>query len=145
MGSTMMEGQAEIGAIVQIGQLSAATGVPPRTIRFYEDKGILPVPARSPTGYRIYDTFAVNRLRFLRRAQKAGLTLAEIRSVVTIRDNGEAPCSHIRSLLEARRREVAQRINALEALQSELDRLIESGSHLPPEQCASDDICSIIA
>lgn len=130
---------------MHIGELSTATGVPARTIRFYEEKGILPEPDRSPAGYRVYDSVAMNRLRFLQRAQKAGLTLAEIRSVVTIRDNGEAPCSHTRSLLEARKQEVAQRLRELEELQSELDRLIKASSDLAPDQCAPDDICSIIS
>ncbi|MEX0757618.1 MAG: heavy metal-responsive transcriptional regulator [Acidimicrobiia bacterium] len=129
---------------MQIGELSSATGVPTRTIRFYEEKGVLPEPDRSPTGYRIYDAQAVNRLKFLRRAQSAGLTLSEIRGVVAIRDNGEAPCVHTRSLLEAKRGEVDDRLQELSELRSELDRLIETGTGIGPGVCVADEICSII-
>lgn len=128
-----------------IGELAKVTGVAARTVRFYEAKGILPEPDRSSAGYRIYDFQAVNRLKFLRRAQRAGLTLDEIRSVVALRDTGEAPCIHTRSLLEARRREVSERLRELEELRDELDRLVENGIGIGPEQCVADDICSIIS
>lgn len=129
---------------MQIGQLARATGVPVRTIRFYEDKGILPLPARTPAGYRNYDQAAVNRLRFLRSAQNAGLTLAEIRSILAIRARDEAPCAHTRSLLVAKRAEITDRLGRLEELRSELDMLIEAGRTVDADVCNPDNICSII-
>jgi DNA-binding transcriptional MerR regulator len=129
---------------MQIGQLAAATGVPVRTIRFYEDKGILPPPPRTPAGYRDYDHQAFTRLRFLRSAQDAGLTLAEIRSILAIRTRGEAPCVHTRGLLKAKRDEIADRLKHLQELQSELGRLIEASDAINADICDPDDICSII-
>lgn len=133
-----------MSARIQIGELARTTGVPARTIRFYEAKGIIPEPDRSPSGYRLYDAQAVNRLRFLRRAQSAGLTLGEIRGVVAIRDSGEAPCVHTLALLASKRREVIERLRELDELRTELDRLVESGGSIGPDQCAADDVCSII-
>ena len=127
-----------------IGELSATTGVPSRTIRFYERRGILPEPDRTAAGYRDYDGSAVSRLRFVRSAQRAGLTLAEIRSVLLIRDQGDAPCDHTRTLLESKRDEIADRLRQLTELQDELGRLIDSGRHIGPRECRPGDICSII-
>jgi MerR family transcriptional regulator, copper efflux regulator len=71
---------------MRIGQLAAQTGYSVRTIRFYEQCGILPTPERLPSGYRSYDQDAVTRLRFVRSAQTFGLSLAEIGEVLRIRD-----------------------------------------------------------
>ena len=124
-----------------IGELSAITGVPSRTIRFYERRGILPEPDRTAAGYRDYDTQAVNRLRFVRSAQRAGLTLAEIRTILVIRDDGDAPCDHTRTLLESKRDAIADRLRQLTELQDELGRLIDSGRHIGPQECRPGDIC----
>ena len=53
-----------------IGELGARVGVNPRTIRFYEDRGLLPAPARRPSGYRDYGDEDVTRLSFIRTAQR---------------------------------------------------------------------------
>lgn len=129
---------------MRIGELSKASGVPARTIRFYEERGILPEPERTDVGYRDYDGHAVNRLGFLRAAQEAGLTLAEIQSIIAIRDDGDAPCTHTRQLLEAKRDDVSSRLRQLRELLTELDQLIESSSSIRPEECEPNDICSII-
>ena len=59
-----------------IGQLAHATGVPAKTIRYYEHVGVLPVPSRSATGYRQYSRRDVHRLLFIRRARALGPTLS---------------------------------------------------------------------
>src|SRR3546814_10387180 len=77
-----------------IGELSERSNVPAKTLRFYEDVGVLPPPARTSSGYRDYDNSALDRLRFIASAQGAGLSLAEIREVIGIRDEGGIPCAH---------------------------------------------------
>jgi len=72
---------------MRIGQLAAQTGFSVRTIRFYEQSGLLPAPPRTEGGYRVYDQDAVARLRFVRSAQTLGLSLAEIAEVLRIRDH----------------------------------------------------------
>lgn len=130
---------------MRIGRLSAATGVPVRTIRFYEERGIIPEPARTASGYRDYDETAVDRLRFLRAAQDAGLTLAEIRSILAVRAAGEAPCRHTRELLERKYAEVEVRLRELAGLQADLDRLVAVARDMDPGECRPGDICSILA
>jgi len=128
---------------MQIGRLSAATGVPVRTIRFYEERGILPPPDRTDSGYRDYDERSVHRLRFLRSAQDAGLTLAEIRSVLAVRETGEAPCVHTRELLERKRDEVEDRLRELAELRRDLDRLVAVAAAMSPSDCRPEDVCSV--
>lgn len=66
---------------MQIGELAKAAEVPAKTIRYYEDIGLLPHPPRTEGGYRRYGPEAADRLRFIRKAQALGLTLSEIREL----------------------------------------------------------------
>ncbi|MGN9843155.1 MerR family transcriptional regulator [Nonomuraea sp. H19] len=80
---------------MRIGDLAAASGVKTKTVRFYEQAGLLPAPPRTAGGYRDYPQQTVKRLAFIRDAQGAGLSLAEIRSVFVLRDAGASPCAHV--------------------------------------------------
>lgn len=127
-----------------IGELADAVGLPPRTVRFYERKGLLPEPQRAGNGYRVYDDTTLNRLRFIRSAQAAGLTLAEIGSVIDIRDTGEAPCSHVDGLLGAKLAEIRERREQLAVMERELEALVERSRQLDPADCGEGDICHIL-
>ena len=127
-----------------IGELADAVGLPTRTVRFYERRGLLPQPQRAPNGYRVYDDAALSRLRFIRSTQAAGLTLAEIRSIIEIRDSGAAPCTHVDTLLDAKLSEVRQRRQQLAALEHELEQLVERSGQLDPADCTEGDICHIL-
>lgn len=129
---------------MRIGELADAAGVPTRTIRFYERRGLLPDPRRAPNGYRVYDAATLNRLRFIRTAQAAGLTLAEVRSITEIRDDGITPCTHVEALLETKLAEVRRRRQQLTALEGELEHLVERSHHLDPADCHDRDVCHIL-
>ncbi len=127
-----------------IGELADAAGIPTRTVRFYERTGLLPEPDRADNGYRIYDDATLQRLRFIRSAQTAGLTLAEIRGIIDIRDTGEAPCSHVGQLLSAKLADVQQRRAQLAEMEQELVSLLESSRQLDPADCDDGNICHIL-
>ncbi len=129
---------------MRIGEVAAAAGVPTQTVRLYERRGLLPEPARAANGYRVYDETTSIRLQFIRSAQTAGLTLAEIAGIVEIRDGGIAPCSHVTGVLEAKLIEVQGRQHQLAALEADLRLLVERGHHLDPTECTDADICHII-
>lgn len=129
---------------MRIGELSDQTGTPVRTIRFYEGRGVIPPPERTAGGYRDYDEQAVNRLRFVSAAQGAGLRLAEITGILSVRDAGEIPCSHTTTLLQAKRDEIDVRMKELRLLRKEVDALLERSTRLDPADCAPDAICHII-
>jgi MerR family mercuric resistance operon transcriptional regulator len=128
-----------------IGQLADALGIPTRTVRFYELKGLLPDPERAENGYRVYDDTTLARLRFIRTAQTAGLTLAEIASVIHVRDDGTAPCSHVDSLLETKLAEVRERRRQLATLETELSQLLGRSRQLDPADCTAGEICHVFS
>lgn len=128
-----------------IGQLADTLGIPSATIRLYERKGLLPEPQRAENGYRVYGDTTLARLRFIRTAQAAGLTLAEISSVLHVRDDGTAPCSHVDALLETKLADVRQRRRQLAALESELAQLLDRSRQLDPADCTAGEICHIFS
>jgi len=128
-----------------IGELADAAGLPNQTIRFYERRGLLPEPERGANGYRIYDESTLTRLNFVRTAQAAGLTLAEIGSVIDLRDDGNVPCTHVASLTDSKLADVRARISDLTILETELKDLIERGHRLDPADCTDADICHILS
>jgi MerR family transcriptional regulator, copper efflux regulator len=129
---------------MRIGQLAAQTGYSVRTIRFYEHRGLLRIPQRTPGGYRSYDEDAVTRLRFVRSAQALGLSLAEISEVLQIRDHEGPPCAHVAELLEVHIRALETRIAELAALRDELRARLPSGAEPDPARCHPDQICYLI-
>jgi len=128
-----------------IGELADAAGLPSQTIRFYERRGLLPEPERGANGYRIYDESTLTRLHFVRTAQAAGLTLAEIGSVIDLRDDGNVPCTHVATLIDSKLADVRARISDLTILETELEDLIERGHRLDPADCTDADICHILS
>jgi DNA-binding transcriptional MerR regulator len=129
---------------VRIGQLAAQTGYSVRTIRFYEQSGLLPAPSRTPAGYRSYDQDAVTRLRFVRSAQTLGLSLAEIADVLRIRDHQGPPCSYVAELLDTHIGALDRRIEELTALRDELRARRPVGAAPDPDRCQSDQVCYLI-
>lgn len=113
-----------------IGELAQAVGLPSQTIRFYERKGLLPAPARGANGYRTYDEATLVRLRFVQTAQAAGSTLAEIGTIIDLRDDGNVPRAHVATLIHSKLEDVRGRLRDLAALETELDALIERSHRL---------------
>jgi len=103
-----------------IGALADAAGVKRSTIRYYERQGLLQPPARSPHGYRWYDSEALERLRFIRAAQAAGFSLDHIRTLLRLRERDAAPCRQVRDLIDDRLREVERELAELHHVRREL-------------------------
>lgn len=129
---------------MRIGTLAAAAGLTTKTIRFYEQAGLLAAPPRTVTGYRDYPAEAADRLAFIRDAQAAGLTLAEIRGVLAIRDAGQPPCQHVTTLIEVHLEHVEQRIADLLATRTALQDLHQRAQDVHPADCGPEGICRIL-
>ena len=129
---------------MRIGELAEHAGISTKAIRYYEQLGILTPPARTAAGYRAYDETALGRLGFVRAAQALGLTLGEIRQIISFRDDGAAPCAHVTALLQRRATELGARIAELQQLQGELQQLAERATTLDPKQCTPERVCHII-
>jgi MerR family copper efflux transcriptional regulator len=129
---------------MRIGELAAACGVTAKTIRFNEQAGLLPKPARTVGGYRDYPPAAPTRLTFIRDAQRAGLTLAEIRSVLALRDSGQAPCDHVSELIQQHLTDIEHRMAELRTTRAALQGLAKRAADTRPSCCTEADICTII-
>jgi len=127
---------------MRIGELAARSAVTAKTIRFWESAGLLTDPSRTPSGYRDYDAAVIDRLRFIRHSQTAGLTLAEIRQVLAISDTGEPPCGHVAELIHQHLTDLNQRIRELTETRLLLGNLAERAANQDPEDC--DGYCAIL-
>jgi DNA-binding transcriptional MerR regulator len=121
---------------LRVAELASAVGVPPDTIRYYERAGLLPAPRRTPSGYRSYDSNAVDRLRFIQGAQRLGLRLADIRILLGVRDSGTCPCEPAEQLLRRRLAEVDAEIARLVALRADMVAMADA---LPAADCPPPD------
>ena len=129
---------------MRIGELAGRSGVPSTSLRYYENAGLLPPSRRSSSGYRTYEPESVPRLAFIRSAQAVGLTLAEIREVIGIRDGGTAPCAQVLKLIERRRAEVQARIRELQRLERGLAHLASRGAGVDPSECDPVGVCEVL-
>lgn len=129
---------------MRIGELAELSRVSARTLRFYELAGVLDEPTRNAAGYRDYEPAALSRLQFVKAAQAAGLTLAQIRQVITVREHDGPPCEHVIALLDARVTDLDRRIKELTALRGEVHRLRRRARGLDPAQCDDAAVCHVI-
>jgi DNA-binding transcriptional MerR regulator len=110
---------------LSVGQLAARAGVRADTIRFYERTGLLPRPARTDGDHRRYGPADVDRLLFIRGAQRLGLRLAEIRELIAVRDTGTCPCGPAETLLRDHLAETDREIARLTALRDQLTGMLD--------------------
>ncbi|MCI0538855.1 MAG: heavy metal-responsive transcriptional regulator [Verrucomicrobiales bacterium] len=114
------------------GELAKAAGVNLETIRFYERQTLLPKPPRTAAGYRPFPAEAVQRVRFIRRAQTLGFSLKEIRELLALSATRGTSCKSVRERAEKKIREVDQKIAALEAMNRALRTLADSCCECAP-------------
>jgi MerR family transcriptional regulator, Zn(II)-responsive regulator of zntA len=126
---------------MRIGELAAATGTTTKTLRFYDNIGLLSPTERAANGYRDYGQDAVSRLNFIHRGRTAGLTLGQIREVIDIRDAGHAPCDHVHDLLSARLADIDQQIADLQELRATLTALRNDAEQADPSSCSAEAVC----
>ncbi len=109
---------------ISIGQLAKAAGVGVETVRFYERKGLLDAPPRKESGYRQYDGDAVERLKFIRRAQLVGVTLTEIQDLLALRDDPDARRADVRERAAAKVTDIDAKVRDLLAMRASLTTLL---------------------
>jgi DNA-binding transcriptional MerR regulator len=119
-------GREPIAQAFTIGQLANATGVEAKTIRYYEQIGVLPTPRRTASGYRQYDRADVQRLRFIRRARSLGLSLRDVKALVVNLDGGPRRALRPRLLALVRQQlsAVEHQTTELQLLQQQLEQVL---------------------
>lgn len=108
-----------------IGRLSRETGVKIPTIRYYEQIGLLPEPARSAGNQRLYDDAMRDRLAFIRHARELGFPLDDIRELLTLAGHPDQPCEAADQIAAHQLAAVEARIARLRLLRDELARMLE--------------------
>jgi MerR family transcriptional regulator, Zn(II)-responsive regulator of zntA len=128
--------------MLRIGQLASRTGFTPKTLRYYEDLGLVRPDGRSESGYRLYADAAVERLRFVNRARALGLRLEDIRRILEISDEGRNPCEHVQAVVDRELDRIAAQMkrlqefrNGLLTLRSRMATAPASGTARPGQPC----------
>lgn len=109
---------------MKIGELAARTGTNVETIRYYERIGLLPPPLRTSANYRDYGPALADRLSFIRQARGLGFDIADIRSLLDLGANPEQDCGDVDQLATGHLRSVERKIEQLEQLRRELNRML---------------------
>jgi MerR family transcriptional regulator, copper efflux regulator len=124
-----------------IGELAAELELNPRTLRYYEALGLLPTPARTLSGYRVYDEDTVQRLAFITKAKSLGLTLKEIGQILALREGGQLPCSSVQHLLQEHVARIDRQIAQLRALKADLNAVLNGWHRTPEHNGRAGHIC----
>jgi DNA-binding transcriptional MerR regulator len=128
--------------LLKIGEVAAVSGLPIKTIRYYDEIGLLmPTVERSHSGYRLFNYLVLNRLAFIKRAQSLGLSLSEIQQILNVHDQGQLPCGEVKQHLEAKVKAISEQIEALETLKAELQGILSGWQEQPPPQRIAQTIC----
>lgn len=126
---------------IRIGELAAQVGLNPKTIRYYEDIGVLPPPHRTPAGYRLYTADARTRLQFIAQAKAVGFTLAEIRDILALKHAGHAPCAHVQALVTEKIAAIEAQLRALQDVRHELTAIQAAA---PQTRVVAAEVCGMI-
>jgi MerR family copper efflux transcriptional regulator len=121
------------------GRLARAVGVNLEAVRYYERRGLLPKPPRSGSGYRLFSAEAQRRLRFIRRAQELGLSLGEIRELLSFRVAPTAKSADVRRRAQAKITDIDAIIRSLQSTKKVLPELTQACSG-----CGSVRDCPIL-
>jgi DNA-binding transcriptional MerR regulator len=112
---------------MQIKEFAQQTNLSAKTIRYYEEIGLLPPSKRLENGYRDYDSNDVAHARFVAGARSLDLSLDDVQEILALRDRREAPCRVLLKLLAEKADEISRRIAELQRLETELRELHQLG------------------
>lgn len=126
-----------------IGELAARAGLTPDALRYYERLGVVPRPGRTAGGFRVYSAEVIERLRFIKQAQLHGLTLAEIRELLSLTDRrGVGQCRQVQRLLTRKLAELEERVTQLQAFRRTLRGYLAQCNRTLSE--APDATCPVV-
>ena len=117
---------------LRIGDLAKQARVNLETIRYYERQSLLPRPPRTEAGYRMFAPEAVARVRFIKRAQKLGFSLKEIKELLALRVDARTTSAEVRRRVQAKIADVEEKIHSLIAIRKALTRLSSACSGRGP-------------
>jgi DNA-binding transcriptional MerR regulator len=128
------------GAMLTIGTLARRTGTKVQTIRYYEQIRLMPEPGRTSGGQRRYGEAELDRLAFIRHSRQLGFSLGAIRELLDLSDHPEKSCEEADRIARRQLRQVEQRMERLEALRTELARMVQECSGGSTSDCRVLDV-----
>lgn len=111
---------------MKISQLARQSGVPSKTIRYYEEIGLVPNASRNSNGYREYDQSDIDRLAFIRRCRELQIPIEQIKMLVQVRMDEKAPCKEVDMLIARQLEKVRHTMAELALLEEALNTLLHS-------------------
>lgn len=131
---------------MQMKTFAQQTNLPPKTIRYYEEIGLLPSPQRLDNGYRDYNDTDISRARFVAGARRLDLSLDDIQEILDLRDRREAPCRVVLDLLDEKADEISRRIAELQRMEVELRELHRLGKTFPIDDVDGKNcVCHLVS
>ena len=127
---------------MKIGDIAKRSGFSEKTLRYYEEEGILLPASRTPRGYRLYEESALRILDFVRRSKRFGFTLAEIREVLESYRAGGGACRAVQRLIDQKLNDLTQRIAELQQLRGDLKGLKRIAQ--TPKKIKGSWVCPIL-
>lgn len=118
--------------LLKIGEASARAGVNIQTLRYYERRGLIKAPERGSSGYREYTLETVQLVKLIKRTQKYGFSLNEIKTVLDLYDKDGADCGGLHDVIEAKIADTKEQLAALTEIQKSLKTLLDSCSSKSP-------------
>lgn len=129
---------------MRIGEVAVCTGLGASAIRYYETHGIVPRPRRTAAGYRDYRGDDVEMLRFVHRLRALGLPLEDVREIVSLRADGQAPCAQVRAAMAREAASIDKRIEELSRLRGELAQL-RAAADVVSDDWPTSCVCHVLA
>ncbi len=129
-------------SILKIGEAAAKSGLPVKTIRYYDEIGLLTTTVeRSESGYRLFTPQVLDRLAFIKRAQSLGLSLVEVKEVLAVHDRGLLPCEKVKGQIQGKVDQITAQIEQLNALRTELQSVLSQWQEQPEIELIETTIC----
>ncbi len=120
---------------MKINELASRTGVASKTIRYYEEIGLLPQAHRNENGYRDYDESDVARIVFVRRCRELKIPLNKLKVLVSLQMKAEAPCAEIDKIIQEQQSKIRNTINELTLLEESLNELAQCCQYHTVSEC----------
>ncbi len=117
---------------MNIGQVAKASNLPPKTIRYYENIGLIS-PARRENGYRHFDEIQLHKLKFVQRARGLGFSVKDCRKLLSLYEDETTPSSEVKAVAQAHLSKIEDKLDELITIRATLTHLVEdcAGDHRP--------------
>ncbi len=129
---------------MRIGEIANRAGMTVEAVRFYERQGLLPRPARTEAGYRVYADADLRRLQFIRQAKRLGFSLQEIVRILRLRERGQCPCREVIEILEHHLHDKEDQLHRLECFRDEIARTLKLWKQNGTRKVPGEVICGLI-